>query len=76
VAYGKEAQYVGQIEQERKKGEYSWKRCQNHIGSIRSFLKRKKLRGWHLEEPSTTPSTLKKGPNPLGVQFTQCRHTS
>jgi len=61
---------------EKKREEYSWKRCQNHIGNIRSFLERKKLRCWRLEGRSITPSTLRKGQNPHGARFTQCRHTS
>jgi len=48
---------------EKKKGEYNWKPCQNHIGNLRSFLKRKRLRCWHLEGLSMMPSTLKKGPD-------------
>jgi len=65
VAYHEEAQYVGTIELQEEAG-IQMETLPNHIGSIRIFLKRKKLRCCHLEGPSTTPSTLKKGPNAVG----------
>jgi len=66
VAYNEEGQYVGQIER-KEEGRVQLEMLQNHIVSIRSFSKRKKIRCCHLEGPSTMPSTLRKRPSPLGA---------
>jgi len=55
---------------------FGWWHDEHPLKNIRSFLKRKTLRGWRLEGRLIMPSTLRKGQNPYGAQFTQCRHTS
>lgn len=47
-----------------------------HIGSTRTIWKRKALRCWHLEGPSTMPSISEKELNSNGDPSTQCQSTN
>jgi len=76
VAYDEETQYVGGIEREEERG-VQLERLPKQYWQYKELFEEKKAK---MLAPRRTfyhaINLLKKGPNPHGVRFIQCRHTS